>query len=810
MRFSRDLKLQPLPLEAVLAQERQESEERKANMLLPSAHATGASAITSAPIDISSRMPADAESELVLAEALAEPDDPERSPARAADKVYVSDYIFLIIRQLAICRCVPADFDSRGKKTKSMRLGFAGVCCKHCLRVVEERDGPELARADGASEFSCRSFSSAHDNLASSVSNTFALHLAKCKNTPKQIRAALQTFKRSHARHMADLPYGSQGNCFKAMWQRLRDCDVPENEMMSRIKKYRSSNRTMESPVTSIRPYSFSKAPKLQPVGRDGPSFPVSSDANTVQVLKEAIEICDPNDENNLVFPSDREFATDYLFLTIRNLKISLPTEADLLKRRPILGQSIMAGMCCKHCENEDPSLVAPSSRSFPSAPDNYSSALSSSFYNHMQSCQFLPIDVKKALHNLKQLHSKQIAQMKVGSQRRFFALLYDRLRKVPVPNLKELKSKHSTRAPPAASRSSSRSSSHPASSSRGRSTRRSEGGNDTVLAQFGFFEAPIHSFFCARCRMVPLGFRARGSLSFAFPSLDFMTEHWEACKEDGFDLWFVVESLKKVLKTKGFDLDCMSDPLFKAVIEESLGGNVDLTTIFTTELVKVYQMSKHGGVTRAVENYIKAKSQGLWCKFPETIDISKVNQAFEKFAETKNGMSPQLLDHPAIVTFLLLISPSMSMPGLNTEEENTKANDCTEGETEGDEEAEVNEDNDDDNGEENIKASIKPRPTKRGKELRRTQTAVQPGEESEADGGVVGQSTAQEALDSNKPRKALDAIDSMSVDLAEDDHAEDDNMVNEETGEVLVHDTFAMAGEGKSGDGIGYPGPDP
>ena len=121
---------------------------------------------------------------------------------------------------------------------------------------------------------------------------------------------------------------------------------------------------------------------------------------------------------------------------------------------------------------------------------------------------------------------------------------------------------------------------------------------------------------------MVLLQFRARGSLCFARPSMDFLTEHSEACKEDRFDLWFVNESLKKLVRTE-FDVNYWNNPLFKEVILECFRGDEQLANIFTNEIVKVFQMSRHGGVSRAIEMAVKAKTQGLWFKLPQSVDAS-------------------------------------------------------------------------------------------------------------------------------------------------------------------------------------------
>jgi len=73
--------------------------------------------------------------------------------------------------------------------------------------------------------------------------------------------------------------------------------------------------------------------------------------------------------------------------------------------------------------------------------------------------------------------------------------------------------------------------------------------------------------------------------------------------------------------------------------------------------------MSRHGGVSKAVESLIKAKSQGLWSSIPKAVDGAMVVQSFEKFAQME-GMSPRLSEHSALVNFLLLISPTLTLPG--------------------------------------------------------------------------------------------------------------------------------------------------
>ena len=164
--------------------------------------------------------------------------------------------------------------------------------------------------------------------------------------------------------------------------------------------------------------------------GRDA-SFPRSKNPETQNILVLAEENWDPSVNDGMILPGDRELVSDYVFLTLRQLKIAMPTKADFAKgRRGPATQRMIPGMCCMHCDGKDASMVATSSRTFPTAPDNYASAFNTQLYNHMQNCSFVPSAVKKALQDLKKLHSNQIAHLKVGSQRQFFALLYNRIRK--------------------------------------------------------------------------------------------------------------------------------------------------------------------------------------------------------------------------------------------------------------------------------------------------------------------------------------------------------------------------------------------
>lgn len=699
------------------------------------------------------------------------------------------------MRQMAICRATPADFATRGKKTRKMRIGFAGFCCRHCVKIREEAEGGELARAKKTGGYSCRSFSSEVDTLGSSISNSFAEHLAKCTNTPKRIRDALAVYKQIHPSQMAEFPFGSQRKKFQGMWRRIRAADIDEAAMNRLIREYRPGqpdlpdfiNTLVKEPIHTkevSKPTPKQAAhPKAKNMGRASPKFPTSKNKDTKRMLAMAEEDWDwseSGENGGIIKPADKELVSDYVFLTCRNLKPKIPTAADVAKSRRGSGaHAIIAGMCCMHCDDKDESLIAGSSRTFPTAPDNYASAFNTSLYNHMQKCDFIKDDLKRALADLRKIHSSQVGHLKAGSQRRFFGNLCNRLKKVKLPG--KLPPGPPKAASPAVSRGAPRTPRNRKPGGRsGQSRAMRGGGDDAILDQYRFCEFPLQSFFCLGCRMVPLQFRARGSLCFAKPTLDFMSDHHENCKEDGFDLWFCIESLKDVLKGK-LDVTALSNPLFKEIMLECFGQNQQLAEIFTTEISKVYQMSKHGGVTRAVENAVKAKSQGMWSKLPKTVDSTKVKQAFEEFAATIEGLSPVLADHDALVKYLLLICPSLQLHEGDEDEKDESA------EEEGDINAKADEGSE-------VKVIKPPARRSSGKELRKTKKVKEEDEEAvEENSGGSGDDEVDKVQAPQRPRgkgKELRRKKKVEEEEEEDEDDEGNDDDDDDDGDEVIEIT--------------------
>ena len=168
LRFGRDLSLDPLPFLTVRSQverehpellsKRQVSTTYGRSVLPDQTSSSTASATETVPTVVSElrqTIRADDDSERTLMDALNEPDDPDRFLSRRTDRDFVTDYMFLAIRQMLICHATKRDFMTRGKKTKSMRLGLAGFCCRHC----GSPDNSDTPVHGVVTDYSCRSFS---------------------------------------------------------------------------------------------------------------------------------------------------------------------------------------------------------------------------------------------------------------------------------------------------------------------------------------------------------------------------------------------------------------------------------------------------------------------------------------------------------------------------------------------------------------------------------------------------------------------------------------------------------------------------
>lgn len=296
-------------------------------------------------------------------------------------------------------------------------------------------------------------------------------------------------------------------------------------------------------------------------------------------------------------------------------------------------------GIACIHC-TEAEHMVTPSGRSFPSAPDNFASALNTSLYNHMQACDFVPVEIKRALVNLRKLHSSQCSSLRFGSQRRYFNHLFSRLQGMfngtGAPDLAVVPFEQKE-----------------------------------TLESLGFMKMSNPSgqlvHFCRSCRMVPAAFRARDAVCYDRLSLSRARTHRSMCKGDGLDLDLVVSAYTALAAAWERDpVELIQKDTFRGLVLSVVAGHEDLARVFTEDVLSMLQNhsspSALTGNSSADTNGRSATSGGLWRHFPREVSFDDVNVAYLKLAADLE-VSLTLRESTILLDYLMIISPTFWVP---------------------------------------------------------------------------------------------------------------------------------------------------
>jgi hypothetical protein len=154
--------------------------------------------------------------------------------------------------------------------------------------------------------------------------------------------------------------------------------------------------------------------------------------AAAVAAAKESNEDNIPETEQSLansaplVLPEDEPYATGFSFHLLSQMQPCVFTEADRLGKRKGLPPGF-PGLACRHCFGG-----YGSGRFFPSSIKTLSdtSKTLNVLHNHMMRCRKCPPEVRETLEKMRKYHDEQRAKMKFGSQKAFFARIWDRLHK--------------------------------------------------------------------------------------------------------------------------------------------------------------------------------------------------------------------------------------------------------------------------------------------------------------------------------------------------------------------------------------------
>jgi len=261
------------------------------------------------------------------------------------------------------------DIALRAPTTFSISVGQVGIGCIHCVKQDAQ------VRSNRAV---CFPFSIGR--IYQSVADIQRFHFGECKNMPTEVKDKFLELQGASSK-------GSKGLATRQYW------------------------------VTSAKKIGLVDTPQGIRFGRD-PSKPEFSVASLDILAQVAFSVT--TQSKQLVLPEDKACIADFLYVVMEQLQPCRFTEADRNKRR--LKDVGCIGVECKHCAGQ-----VDSRKFFWSSV----SAVESNFvsvHTHMLECKSVPQSLKDKLVELKKLRKEQTAALRTGSQKAFFARVWQRL----------------------------------------------------------------------------------------------------------------------------------------------------------------------------------------------------------------------------------------------------------------------------------------------------------------------------------------------------------------------------------------------
>lgn len=261
------------------------------------------------------------------------------------------------------------DIAVRTPTTFSVVVGQVGIGCIHCHHL------PAKERSNRAV---CFPFSIGR--IYQAVADIQRFHLSECKMIPPTVREKFLQLQRASTK-------GSKGLATRQYW-------ISSAKKLGLVD---TSNgiRFCRDPLAPIE-----KAKSLDILAQ------VATDATTVT--------------KPLVLPEDESQIAGFIYLVMKQLQPCRFTEADRNKRR--LKDVGCIGVECKHCAGQ-----VDGRKFFWSSV----SAVESNFvsvHTHMMECKAISKELKEELAHLKTLRKEHTSRLKTGSQKAFFARVWERL----------------------------------------------------------------------------------------------------------------------------------------------------------------------------------------------------------------------------------------------------------------------------------------------------------------------------------------------------------------------------------------------
>ena len=286
------------------------------------------------------------------------------------DKSSLSPLRCFLREQVCAFSATEKDIAVRAPTTFSITVGQVGIGCIHCVKQSARHRSNRAV---------CFPFSIGR--IYQSVADIQRFHFGECQNMPDEIKHKFLDLQSASSK-------GSKGLATRQYW-------------MSSARKI----GLIDTP-TGIR------------FGRD-PTKPESATSFSLDILAQ-VAFTVTTASKPLVLPEDKPCIAEFLYVVMDQLQPCRFTEADRNKRR--LKDVGCIGVECKHCAGQ-----VDSRKFFWSSV----SAVESNFvsvHTHVLECKFVPEALKERLLQLKALRKEQTAALRTGSQKSFFARVWQRL----------------------------------------------------------------------------------------------------------------------------------------------------------------------------------------------------------------------------------------------------------------------------------------------------------------------------------------------------------------------------------------------
>ena len=316
---------------------------------------------------------------------------------------------------------------SKGKR-KPIQVGQVGIRCPHCHHQEES----SKARERGSVYYPTSIAS-----IYNATMNLLQRHLHGCSAVPQDIMHRYETLKADDARSgtskkywvesalalgLVDTPNGirftgqpSSPPLFTGGQQRPIS-NVNANDFFSP-----NNNAFNHDDGPRQKPASAAAKAKKKSQGAAGKSKTeagASGKEGTNPAFTQELSGV------RLVCSDDEPYATGFSYHLLLQMQPCIFTEADRLGKRKGLPPGF-PGLACSHCFGG-----YGSGRFFPSSIKTLSdtSKTLNVLHNHMMRCRKCPQEVRDKLDHLRKTHDEERAKMKFGSQKAFFARIWDRL----------------------------------------------------------------------------------------------------------------------------------------------------------------------------------------------------------------------------------------------------------------------------------------------------------------------------------------------------------------------------------------------